>query len=93
MFDPKTYAIDSAKFVEAFKPFTPEAFKASLERFPSFDATLATQKKAADALMRDAQAAADAWAKLVSNQVAIAEEALNGTFKAAAAPKAAKARA
>ncbi|MFQ8433186.1 hypothetical protein [Amaricoccus sp. W119] len=88
MFDPKTFAFDPAKFNEALKSFGPEAFQEQLAKLPSFDEALATQKKATETLVRDAQAAVDAWTKLVQNQFAIAEEALNATLKAAAPARA-----
>lgn len=88
MFDPKTFAFDPAKFNEALKPFGPEAFQEQFAKLPNFDDALATQKKATETLVRDAQAAVDAWTRLVQNQYALAEEVLNGAFKAAAPARA-----
>lgn len=88
MFDPKTFAFDPAKLNETLKSFGPEAVQEQLAKLPSLDDALATQKKATETLVRDAQVAVDAWTKLVQNQFAIAEEVLNGALKAAAPARA-----
>lgn len=86
--DPKTYGFNPAAFQE-FLPagaVTPAAFseavKDSLAKVPGYEAFAAFQACATEALVRDSQAAGEAWSAIARNQVALLEEVVSAAIDA-----------